>query len=216
MTGGTTNVVVTTSNPVTMLDAPDYDALTKWQAQIEAFQAAGTNVNPLGQMTPNFKAVVNIYLTMLKHAHQADWEMFLAPKELFRVLREIFPKNGDTRGQNTFDYLTGESKQLDLNLMDQLPLIKQIAVVRAKLDAMQISASDEKHAIKQLTQDIGQGRNANKSCKSFLQDELKRKKPETINDFFDTLLRTQHETRQAVLEVIRRGVGLFVPSRRKS
>ena len=95
--------------------------------------------------------------------------------------------------------------------MDQLPLIKQIAVVRAKLDAMQISASDEKHAIKQLTQDIGQGRNANKSCKSFLQDELRRKKPDTINDFFDTLLRTQHETRQAVLEVIRRGVYSYPP-----
>ncbi len=210
MTGGTTNVVVTTSNPVTMLDGPDWYDLTKWQAQIEAFQAAGTNVNPLAQMTPNMKAIVNIYLSMLKHAHQADWET-LVPKELFRVLREIFPKNSEARGQNCFDYLTGESKQLDLYVMDQLPLIKQIAVMRAKLEVMQISAGDEKHAVKQLIQDISQGRNASKPCKSYMQDELRRKKPDTINEFFDTLLRTQHETRQAVLEVIRRGVYSYPP-----
>ena len=199
------NVVVTTAEQITMVDDPTYVNLVTLQNKIGTFLSQGTMVYARNHLTPNCKQVVQMILNSTSHANRSDWET-LPVDDFFRVLLEIFPKNTAMQGLSTLQYLTDESTKLNFDFMHPNDLAKQFVAMQSKLDIdKDRSASDEAFAIKQLTRDIPRGKGKEKA-KKFLESEISRIKPATLKAFFEAVLKTQHDTRKAVLEVDRRGV----------
>ena len=203
-TGDMVNVVVTTAGEVAMLDDPTYENIIGLRNRLESFVSQGTSVKPMNHITPHCKRVIQSILAMQGHANKANWEQ-LPLDDLFRVLLEIFPKNIEMAGQSVLEYLASESPQFDYNVLDQTKLAKQFALMMTKLEATQHTAKDVVFAIKQLTNDIPKGVGGDE-IKKFLMDEAKRLKPDSFEAYCACILKTQYETRKAVMEVIRRGV----------
>jgi hypothetical protein len=113
-------------------------------------------------------------LAMQGHKNKADWET-LSSKDLFKILKEIFPKKTDISGQTIYEYLSERSKLFDFNLFDQNNLVSQFCAVLTKLETLTIQPGDVKQAIKQLTRDIIHGVGGTEGSKRFLVNEVEKR-----------------------------------------
>ena len=140
------SVVVTTSESISMLDIPTYETITTLEDKTANFSAQETAVNPLQHMTQARKRQIKITLAMQDHKNKSDWET-LSVKDLFKILKEIFPKKTAISGQTIYEYLAENSKLFDFDLFDQNNLVSQFCAVQT----LAIASGDVKQAIKQLT-----------------------------------------------------------------
>jgi hypothetical protein len=198
-------VVTTTSESIAMLDSPTYENITTLEDKTISFAAQGTVMNPLQHMTQSCKRQIKMSLAMQDHKNKSDWET-LSSKDLFKILKEIFPKKTDISGQTIYEYLSERSKLFDFNLFDQNNLVSQFCAVLTKLETLTIQTGDVKQAIKQLTRDIIHGVGGTEGSKRFLVNEVEKEKPLDLEAYFDFVLKTQFETRKVALEAIRRGI----------
>jgi hypothetical protein len=199
------SVVVTTSESIAMLDTPTYETITTLEDKATSFAAQGTVVNPFQHMTQACKRQIRMTLAMQDHAHKSDWET-LSTKDLFKVLKEIFPRKTDISGQTIYEYLADKSKSFDFDVFDHTKLVAQACTVLAKLETLTIPPGDIKQAIKQLTRDIVHGVGGTTGTKRFLTNEVEKEKPANLEAYFDFILKTHHETKKVALEAIRRGI----------
>ena len=206
------SVVVTTSESISMLDSPTYETITTLEDKTTSFAAQGTVVNPLQHMTQACKRQIKMTLAMQDHKNKSDWET-LSIKDLFKILKEIFPKKTDISGQTIYEYLAENAKLFDFDIFDQNKLVTQFCAVLTKLETLTIPAGDVKQAIKQLTRDIIHGVGGTEGSKRFLVNEVEKEKPTDLDAYFDFVLKTHYETRKVALEAIRRGILSHVDSR---
>ena len=94
-------VVTTTSESIAMLDNPTYETITTLEDKTTSFAAQGTVVNPLQHMTQSCKRQIKMSLVMQDHKNKSDWET-LSVKDLFKILKEVFPKETDISGQTIY------------------------------------------------------------------------------------------------------------------
>ena len=144
-------------------------------------------------------------LKMRHHPNKDDWDT-LPTKEMFKVLKEAFPKGTDKSGQTIYEYLGEKAKLFDFDIFDLTKLVDQFCEVLQKLDTMQISPGDVKQSIKQLTRDIINGVGGTEGTRRFLSNEVEKEKPSTLEAYFEFILSTHYETNQVALEAIRRGI----------
>ena len=195
-----------------MLDTPTYETITTLEDKTTSYLAQGTSVNPYQHMTQACKRQIKMTLSMQDHKNKNDWET-LEYKELFKVLKEIFPKKTDISGQTVYEYLAEQSKSFDFDIFDQTNLVTQCCAVLAKLETLTIPPGDVKQAIKQLTRDIVHGSGGTEGTKRFLTNEVEKEKPATLEAYFDFVLKTHFETKKAALEAIRRGISPHVETK---
>ena len=151
------NVTVTTSESIAMVDDPTFEAITRLEDKTTSFHAQGTVVQPLQHLTVACTRMITLTLTMQAHPnHKNDWQM-LNSKELFKLLKEVFPKRTEMAGQTIYEYLNEKAKSFDFNLFDTKTLLSQCCAVLTKLETMTIPPGDVKQAVKQLTRDIIHG-----------------------------------------------------------
>jgi len=198
-------VTVTTSQSIEMIDKPSYSAFVKLEDQTTSFAAQGTVVNPIQHMTQACKRSVDMTLTMQDHANAADWTT-LRSKDLFKTLKEIFPKASDASDRDIYKLCSEEAKNFNFDIFNQAQLVEAFVSLLQKLEGMTIATGDVKQTIKQLTRDILNGVGGTSESKRFLVNEVEKEKPLTLEAFFQFILKTQHDTKKVALEAKRRGI----------
>ena len=200
------SVTVTTSQSIEMIDKPSYKAFVKLEDQTTSFASQGTVVYPVQHMTQACKRSIDLTLTMQDHVRSADWETLVA-KDLFRLLKEVFPKAANASGQDVYKLCCDEAKNFNFDIFDQAQLVEAFVSLLQKLELVTVEPGDVKQAIKQLTREILDGVGGTVNSKQFLVNEVEKAKPSTLEDFCKLVLKTQHEkTKKIAMEAKRRGI----------
>ena len=136
---------------------------------------------------------------MREHVNLHDWQT-LPNDNLWKILKEIFPKDNKADNQKLGDCIQGvvvsQSTYVGLfNFLDQTKLVTKFSDVQAQLQGLTWTPADEEQAVKTLCLSIPS---------PWLREEIKKKKISKIDDFIVAVLKEQYKTKEAIAEVVRR------------
>jgi hypothetical protein len=196
--GGHVNVMVTTTDTIVMVDIPTYDTIDTLRNRVISMASQGTVVQILNHFSENAKRIINLNLGMRDHTHVDDWQT-LPNDILWKVLKEIFPKDQKADNQKLGDFIQGVTSQSTwvglFNFLDQNKLVMQFSDVQAQLQGLTWSPADEEQAVKTMLLAIPS---------PWLREEVRKQKITKIDGFIGAVLKEQHRTKEAIAEVVRR------------